>query len=68
MLFTGDVVYVDRLLGVIAASNTRNWLATFAVMGTLESERSSLPPGRRDRSRHRPRRHPGLISWPCVPT
>jgi glyoxylase-like metal-dependent hydrolase (beta-lactamase superfamily II) len=35
VLFTGDVVYVDRLLGVIPVSNTRNWLATFAVIEEL---------------------------------
>lgn len=36
VLFTGDVVYVDRLLGVIPVSNTRNWLATFAVAEALD--------------------------------
>ncbi len=36
VLFTGDVVYVDRLLGVIPVSNTRNWLATFAVIEALD--------------------------------
>ncbi len=30
VLFSGDVVYVDRLLGVIPVSQTRPWLATFA--------------------------------------
>ncbi len=35
VLFTGDVVYVNRLLGVIPVSNTRNWLATFAVIEAL---------------------------------
>lgn len=35
VLFTGDVVYVDRLLGVIPVSNTRNWLATFTVIEQL---------------------------------
>ena len=35
VLFTGDVVYVNRLLGVIPVSNTRNWLATFAVIEEL---------------------------------
>jgi glyoxylase-like metal-dependent hydrolase (beta-lactamase superfamily II) len=35
VLFTGDVVYVKRLLGVIPVSNTRNWLATFAVIEAL---------------------------------
>jgi glyoxylase-like metal-dependent hydrolase (beta-lactamase superfamily II) len=36
VLFTGDVVYVDRMLGVIPVSNTRNWLATFAVIEQLK--------------------------------
>ena len=30
VLFSGDVVYVDRLLGVIPVSRTLPWLATFA--------------------------------------
>jgi glyoxylase-like metal-dependent hydrolase (beta-lactamase superfamily II) len=29
VLFSGDVIYVDRLLGVMPMSHTRNWLATF---------------------------------------
>ena len=36
VLFAGDVVYVDRLLGVIPVSNTRNWLETFAVIEALD--------------------------------
>jgi glyoxylase-like metal-dependent hydrolase (beta-lactamase superfamily II) len=36
VLFTGDVVYVDRLLGVIPVSNTKQWLATFAVIEQLK--------------------------------
>jgi glyoxylase-like metal-dependent hydrolase (beta-lactamase superfamily II) len=35
VLFTGDVVYVDRMLGFIPVSNTRNWLATFDVIAQL---------------------------------
>jgi glyoxylase-like metal-dependent hydrolase (beta-lactamase superfamily II) len=35
VLFSGDVVYVDRLLGVIPVSNTRRWLDSFAVIETL---------------------------------
>ena len=46
VLFTGDVVYVNRLLGVIPVSNTRNWLATFAVIE--RSTRKSLVPGHGD--------------------
>lgn len=35
VLFSGDVVYVDRMLGVLPVSNTRQWLATFAVIEQL---------------------------------
>ena len=35
VLFSGDVVYVDRLLGVLPVSNTRRWLETFAVIEQL---------------------------------
>ncbi len=35
VLFSGDVVYVDRLLGVIPVSNTKRWLETFAVIEQL---------------------------------
>ena len=35
VLFSGDVVYVDRLLGVIPASRTQAWLATFAEIERL---------------------------------
>ncbi len=35
VLFSGDVVYVNRMLGVSAVSNTRHWLQTFAVIETL---------------------------------
>jgi glyoxylase-like metal-dependent hydrolase (beta-lactamase superfamily II) len=36
VLFSGDLVYVDRLLGVIPVSNTRDWLASFAAMEKLQ--------------------------------
>jgi glyoxylase-like metal-dependent hydrolase (beta-lactamase superfamily II) len=35
VLFSGDVVYVDRMLGVIPVSSTKQWLATFAVIEQL---------------------------------
>jgi glyoxylase-like metal-dependent hydrolase (beta-lactamase superfamily II) len=35
VLFAGDVVYVDRMLGVIPVSNTRRWLETFSVIEQL---------------------------------
>ena len=43
VLFTGDVVYVDRMLGVIPVSNTKHWLATFSVIEQLKP--SVLVPG-----------------------
>ncbi|MDZ7656554.1 MAG: MBL fold metallo-hydrolase [Sulfurimicrobium sp.] len=36
VLFSGDLVYVDRLLGVLPFSSTRDWLASFAEMEKLE--------------------------------
>jgi len=36
VLFTGDVVYVDRMLGVIPVSNTRRWLDSFAAIEPLQ--------------------------------
>lgn len=35
VLFAGDLVYVDRILGVFPFSNTRNWLVSFAEMEGL---------------------------------
>ena len=35
LLFTGDVVYVDRMLGVIPVSNTKRWLDSFAAIEPL---------------------------------
>ena len=39
VLFAGDVVYVDRLLGVVPVSNTKAWLATFAQIERLAPQR-----------------------------
>jgi glyoxylase-like metal-dependent hydrolase (beta-lactamase superfamily II) len=39
VLFSGDIVYVDRLLAVIPVSNTRSWIAAFAVIETLAPTR-----------------------------
>jgi len=36
VLFSGDVVYVDRMLGVLPVSNTQRWLDTFAVIEQLQ--------------------------------
>lgn len=38
VLFSGDVVYVDRLLGVLPVSNTRHWLETFAVIEQINPQ------------------------------
>jgi glyoxylase-like metal-dependent hydrolase (beta-lactamase superfamily II) len=46
VLFTGDVVYVDRMLGVLPVSNTKQWLATFAVIEQLNPR--VLVPGHGD--------------------
>lgn len=43
VLFSGDVVYVERLPGVIPASNTKRWLETFAVIEALAP--ASIVPG-----------------------
>jgi len=39
VLFSGDVVYVDRLLGVLPFSQTKPWLATFAAIEQLAPAR-----------------------------
>ena len=39
VLFSGDVVYVDRLLGVIPVSRTLPWLATFTEIERLAPAR-----------------------------
>lgn len=39
VLFSGDAVYVDRLLGVLPASNTRAWLRTFDEIERLAPAR-----------------------------
>ena len=36
VLFAGDLVFVDRLLGVFPFSNTQNWLDSFAAMEKLK--------------------------------
>jgi glyoxylase-like metal-dependent hydrolase (beta-lactamase superfamily II) len=35
VMFSGDVVYVDRMLGVLPVSQTQKWLATFAEIEKL---------------------------------
>jgi len=39
LAFSGDLVYVDRLLGVLPVSNTRHWLASFAALEGLAPHR-----------------------------
>jgi glyoxylase-like metal-dependent hydrolase (beta-lactamase superfamily II) len=36
VVFTGDAVYVDRMLGVLPVSQTKSWLATFAAIEGLQ--------------------------------
>lgn len=36
VLFSGDVVYVDRVLGLHPVSRTKTWLASFAVIDELK--------------------------------
>lgn len=36
VVFTGDVVYVDRVLGLHPVSNTKNWLASFELLEFLQ--------------------------------
>jgi glyoxylase-like metal-dependent hydrolase (beta-lactamase superfamily II) len=39
VLFTGDIVYVERMLAVLPVSNTRSWLEAFAVAEQLAPAR-----------------------------
>lgn len=43
VLFSGDVVYVDRVLGLHPVSRTKTWLASFAVIDELKPQ--SIVPG-----------------------
>jgi glyoxylase-like metal-dependent hydrolase (beta-lactamase superfamily II) len=38
VLFTGDVVYVDRVLGMHPVSNTKSWLESFAMIDALKPQ------------------------------
>ena len=38
VLFSGDVVYVDRMLSVIPVSNTKAWLASFKAIEDLQPQ------------------------------
>ena len=39
VVFSGDVVYVDRMLGVIPVSHTGRWLESFAALEALQPAR-----------------------------
>ncbi|QCB47993.1 MBL fold metallo-hydrolase [Hydrogenophaga sp. PAMC20947] len=43
LLFSGDVVYVDRMLGIFPFSNTRHWVESFALVESLQPE--AIVPG-----------------------
>jgi glyoxylase-like metal-dependent hydrolase (beta-lactamase superfamily II) len=43
VLFSGDAVYVDRVLGLHEVSSTRDWLASFAVIDELQP--ATIVPG-----------------------
>lgn len=38
VVFTGDVVYVDRVLGLHPVSSTRHWLASFELLESLQPQ------------------------------
>lgn len=46
VVFSGDIVYVDRMLGVIPVSHTGRWLESFAVLEALQPAR--IVPGHGD--------------------
>lgn len=39
VVFSGDIVYVDRMLGVIPVSHTGHWLASFAALEAIKPAR-----------------------------
>jgi len=43
VMFTGDVVYVDRILGLLEVSQTKTWLQSFAVIDELKPQ--TIVPG-----------------------
>lgn len=43
LMFTGDVVYVDRTLGLLPFSNGKHWLASFAVIDAIKPQ--TIVPG-----------------------
>ena len=43
VMFTGDIVYVDRMLGIGPAQNTQQWIATFDAMAAYRPK--TIVPG-----------------------
>jgi len=43
LMFSGDVVYVERTLGLIEVSNSKDWLASFAMIDELQPQ--TIVPG-----------------------
>ena len=43
LLFSGDVVYVDRVLGLIPVSSSKTWLQSFALIDELQPQ--TIVPG-----------------------
>ena len=43
IVFTGDIVYVQRMLGVTPVSNSKNWLTAFETIAALQPD--SVVPG-----------------------
>ena len=60
VMFTGDIVYVDRLLGNGPARDTDSWIAVFEAMAAFEPAHIVPGHGGRDRSGHGHARHPRL--------
>lgn len=38
VVFTGDIVYIERMLGVLAYSSSRDWIDVFDAMAALDPE------------------------------
>jgi len=38
VVFTGDIVYIERMLGIIAVSNSKTWLQAFETMAALKPD------------------------------
>jgi glyoxylase-like metal-dependent hydrolase (beta-lactamase superfamily II) len=38
VMFTGDIVYTERMLGILDHSNSKRWMETFEVMASYDSQ------------------------------